>query len=235
MRYMDRASLESLLDKGLSLAEIGRRFGLHESTVGYWVKKHGLRAVCSEKHAAKGTLAKEELEQLVERGASIAEIAETVGRSKGTVRHWLKEYGLKTRRSEWRAASLQEGSSGQEVVMRMCRRHGLTEFRRRSPSGYRCLKCRSEAVSERRRRVKQLLVQEAGGACQICGYRRCLAALEFHHLDPANKRFALSHRGVARSLDKARAEAGKCVLLCANCHVEVEAGVATLCRSDSAA
>jgi len=42
---MDRTSLERLLGQGLSLAEIGRRFGLHESTVGYWVEKHGLKAV----------------------------------------------------------------------------------------------------------------------------------------------------------------------------------------------
>jgi transposase-like protein len=48
MQCMDRASLEQLLDQGLSLAEIGRRFGLHEATVGYWVKKHGLRAVNRE-------------------------------------------------------------------------------------------------------------------------------------------------------------------------------------------
>jgi hypothetical protein len=32
-------------------------------------------------------------------------------------------------------------------------------------------------------------------------------------------------KGVARSLEKARAEPRKCVLLCANCHAEVEAGV----------
>jgi transposase len=37
---VDRASLEQLLGRGLSLAEIGRRFGLHESTVGYWVERY---------------------------------------------------------------------------------------------------------------------------------------------------------------------------------------------------
>jgi len=76
--------------------------------------------------------------------------------------------------------------------------------------------------------VKRLLVEDAGGRCVRCGYDRCVAALEFHHLDPAEKRFALSTRGVARSLEKARVEASKCVLLCANCHAEVEAGVARL-------
>ena len=48
---MDRASLEQLLGQGLSLAEIGRRFGRHEATVSYWVKKHGLEAANRAKHA----------------------------------------------------------------------------------------------------------------------------------------------------------------------------------------
>jgi transposase/5-methylcytosine-specific restriction endonuclease McrA len=232
IHYMEKASLEQLLDGGLSLAEIGRRFGLHESTVGYWVGKHGLQAVATDKHAAKGPLSKDELERLVDDGASIARIAERVKRSKSTVRHWLKEYGLRTHHAEQRHVSVvcvgDPGSSAGDFVVRACPRHGLTTFKRRSPSGYRCLKCRSQAVTERRRRVKQQLVQEAGGACQLCGYDKCLAALEFHHIEPLEKRFALSHRGVARSIDSARAEASKCVLLCANCHAEVESGFAEL-------
>jgi transposase len=225
---MDRTSLEQLLAQGLSLAEIGRRFDLHESTVGYWVDKHGLRAVNRDKFAAKGTLMREDLEPLVECGASIAEIATAVGRSKATVRHWLREYGLTTRRTEWRRTTIAMGDMQPNIVQRECSQHGLTDFKRRSPSGYRCLKCRSEAVARRRRNVKQALVDEAGGACVACGYSRCVAALEFHHLKPAEKKFSLSHRGVTRSMARARAEAGKCVLLCSNCHAEVEAGVRRL-------
>jgi IS30 family transposase len=77
---MDRASLEQLLGQGLSLAEIGRRFGRHEATVSYWVKKHGLEAANGDKHSARGGIAREELEALVGAGKSIAEIAEAVGR-----------------------------------------------------------------------------------------------------------------------------------------------------------
>jgi transposase len=235
MRCMDRASLEQLLGQGLSLAEIGRRFELHESTVGYWVEKHGLRAVNRDKYAARGGLKREELEPLVERGSSIAQIAEAVGLSKTTVRHWLREYGLTTRRGEWRRKSMAEmGDTPMDVVQRECSQHGLTDFKRRSTSGYRCLKCRSDAVARRRRKVKRMLVDEAGGACISCGYSRCIAALEFHHLVPSEKSFSLSHRGVARSLEKAKAEASKCVLLCANCHAEVEAGFIVLTQQDSA-
>jgi transposase/DNA-directed RNA polymerase subunit RPC12/RpoP len=233
---MDRVSLEQMLGEGLSLAEIARRFHLHESTVGYWVSKHNLQAARRDKHASKGGLSREYLDRLVRGGASIAEIAEAVGRSKATVRHWLREYDLKTCRSEQRRQKVADRDVAlADVVTRECPRHGTTEFKRRTPSGYRCLKCRSEAVTERRRRVKQILVEDAGGACRICGYQTCIGALEFHHVDRTDKRFSLSHRGVARSLDKARAEAKKCVLLCANCHVEVEAGIVTLPVRDNAA
>jgi transposase len=218
---MDRESLEQSLGEGLSLAEIGRRVGLHESTVGYWMKKHGLRAVGEEKHAPKGGLRREDLEPLVSAGQSTRQIAEALGRSQTTVRHWLREYGLRTRQAERHYAC----AGKEKRVMLECLRHGMTEFQRRNTGGYRCLKCRSEAVVRRRRRVKQLLVEESGGGCQACGYDRCVRALHFHHIDPADKRFGLSLRGVTRSLAHARSEAEKCILLCSNCHAEVEAGL----------
>jgi hypothetical protein len=90
---------------------------------------------------------------------------------------------------------------------------------------YRCRRCRADAVSRRRRKVKRLLVEEAGGRCRICGYDRFVGALEFHHLDPAGKRLPVSMAGVTLALDFLRDEASRCVLLCSNCHAEVEGGV----------
>lgn len=210
--------------EGLSLAEIGRRVDRHEATVAYWVKKYGLQAVNRDQHMARGGLSRSDLEDLVDRGWSTRQIAEAVDRSQTTVRHWLREYELKTRSAERHYVR-----TGQEKRITLeCPHHGITEFQRRSDGGHRCLKCRSEAVSRRRRLMKQILVEEAGGACQACGYNRCIGALHFHHVDAAGKRFGLSHRGVARSLAKARIEAKKCVLLCSNCHVEVEAGLRQL-------
>ena len=73
-----------------------------------------------------------------------------------------------------------------------------------------------------------MLSREAGGRCALCGYDRYIGALQFHHVDPASKRFSLGTRGLARALGAAREEAAKCILLCGNCHAEVEAGVATI-------
>jgi transposase len=228
---MDRALLEEMLAEGLSLAAMGRRLGVHESTVAYWLERHGLRAVNAERHAARGGLTREELEPLVEQGMSIAQIATTMDRSKATVRHWLRQHELKTlgyaggRRAAEAAEARQAGVSRATMT---CAKHGQTEFVVTGQGYYRCAKCRSAAVSKRRRRVKEILVEEAGGACTLCGYDRCLSALEFHHVDPDEKRFELSRRGVTRSLERARAEAAKCVLLCSNCHAEVEVGFTTI-------
>src|SRR5882762_8561129 len=127
---MDRAVLEGFLGEGLSLAEIGKRVAVHESTVGYWVKKFGLRAVNREKHASRGPVRQDELVSLANAGLSLAQIAEEVGRSKTTVRHWLREYGVTTRRAEQR---LMLADRHREIA-RECPQHGMTVFKRRSRS-----------------------------------------------------------------------------------------------------
>ena len=231
MQCMDRASLEQLLGQGLSLAEIGSRFGRHESTIAYWVDKHGLQAAHRDRHAARGRLTREQLEPLVEQEMSIAEIAAAVDRGKATVRHWLREYDLKTFAQQGRVgehSTRAAKAAGKATVMRSCRRHGVTEFWLEGRGYYRCKRCRMERVSRRRRKMKLILVAEAGGRCVLCGYDRCVGALHFHHVDPSTKRFHLSMQGATRSLAVSRAEMAKCALLCANCHAEVESGLVTL-------
>lgn len=234
---MDRGALKLMLDEGLSLAEIARRSSLHESTVGYWVEKHGLRAVNRDRHAARGGLSKVDLGQLIAGGASIAVIAQTLGRSKTAIRHWLARYGLRTtakagaRAREGTREAKQAGSLEAELA---CPRHGRVRHVRESRGYYRCHACRQESVVRRRRKVKETLVSEAGGRCQLCGYDRCLAALEFHHLDPSAKKFGVAQDGFGRGIERLRAEARKCILLCATCHAEVEAGITRLPPRDHA-
>jgi transposase-like protein len=234
MWRMDRTVLKLLLDQGNSLAAIGRRFDRHEATVSYWVKKHGLEAAYREKHSPRGELALDDLRPLVDSGASIAAIARELGRAQGTVKHWLRHYGLRTSgQSRYRGEESTRAAkaAGTITVKRVCRHHGLTDFWLEGRGYYRCQRCRCEAVIRRRRKIKQILVDDAGGCCVQCGYDRCMAALHFHHLDRASKAFHLSEKGVTRSLASARAEARKCVLLCSNCHAEVESGVAELIES----
>lgn len=65
------------------------------------------------------------------------------------------------------------------------------------------------------------LIVACGGKCNRCGYARNLAALTWHHLDPALKTFNLDVRSLSnRSRDAIDDELRKCILLCANCHAE---------------
>jgi len=223
---MDKQSLELLLGQGVSIERIAKRFGKDPSTVSYWVKKHGLESPHVEKHAAKGGIERERLEELVEAGMTVAEIAAEVGRSRGTVRHWLGRHQLATRHGQGRAARLAARAAkmaGLVTVTMTCIHHGETEFFLEGRGYYRCKRCRSDAVTRRRRKVKAILVAEAGGRCSICGYDGCIGALEFHH--PRPKREAIGCELWRLSPTRSttlRAEAAKCVLLCANCHAEVE-------------
>ena len=224
---MNKASLQLFLDQGLSLEEIGQRVGRHPSTVGYWVQKYGLSAVHKVKHAARGGISREQLAVLIEEGHSFAAIAELVGMSATTVRYWAKKYNLSTAHSERVRQGKESRADGLAIVQMRCKTHGLTDFWLEGRGAYRCMACRVEAVARRRRSVRDTLIAEAGGRCLICAYDRCPAALHFHHLDPATKRFSI-RGGRTPSLARLREEAEKCVLLCSNCHAEVESGVTSV-------
>ncbi|OGG06193.1 hypothetical protein A2872_04460 [Candidatus Gottesmanbacteria bacterium RIFCSPHIGHO2_01_FULL_42_12] len=84
------------------------------------------------------------------------------------------------------------------------------------------------AVTKRRRKLKQMVTEYKGGKCSICGYNKCVWALDLHHRDNSIKEFGLSVRGLTRSWEKIKLEADKCVLVCANCHREIHAGIAQL-------
>lgn len=223
---MDREWLTAQLEAGRSIASIAAEMERDGSTVSYWVRKFGLRSEHAEIHAYRGGLERGDLEALIAGGSSTRQIAEELEVSQSTVRHWLKRYGLQTVRATRRSPDAETG-------LGHCPVHGMTDFGKRSDGCFRCLKCRSQHVSDRRRRVKALLIEEAGGGCSLCAYNRCAAALQFHHLDPELKRFSIGH-GTTMSLAATRAEAAKCVLLCANCHAEVEAGIATLAPAPGA-
>jgi len=221
---MDKDWLEARLEAGDSIEAIAREVDRDASTVAYWVNKHGLRSPHAQRHAPRAPLTREVLEPLVAGGMSIRDIGRELDRSPTTVRHWLRQHGLKTSAAQ---RVRRDGSTVPEAL-RDCPRHGWTWFRLVGGKRYRCARCIVDAVTDRRRRVKEILVEEAGGACAACGYRDCIGVLQFHHLDPSTKRFHLGREGVSRAIDDARAEARKCVLLCANCHTEVELGFRVL-------
>jgi hypothetical protein len=65
---------------------------------------------------------------------------------------------------------------------------------------------------------KELLVERAGGKCVRCGYKECIAALDFHHVDPKTKDINLNTN---LNIDIKLKEIEKCILLCCRCHREL--------------
>ena len=85
-------------------------------------------------------------------------------------------------------------------------------------------RCNSCQVNRHRYKRKQQIVEYLGGECIECGYQKSVTALHAHHLEPTKKKFNISGSH-ARSWEVVKTELDKCVLLCSNCHSELEYGV----------
>ncbi len=107
-------------------------------------------------------------------------------------------------------------------IERECLHHGLSRFRNVTTAPgkrhYKCRKCLQENVTQWRRKHIELVKIERGGACELCGYEKCLKALHWYHRDPTEKLFSPSN--FRSNVAKLRAETEKCDLICANCHIE---------------
>jgi len=87
---------------------------------------------------------------------------------------------------------------------------------------------KNSTESNRRNNIKQTakvrdyINHIKSDGCALCGYKKCLAALEFHHVK-ADKEFTISK--LKRSLPATKREIAKCICICANCHREIHAGM----------
>lgn len=105
------------------------------------------------------------------------------------------------------------------------------EFDTNSKSRIYCYKCSRDSTridKETRKHQKTILrrnmkiqaIKLLGGRCSVCGYDRCVDALECHHENPQEKEFKLGS-GNTMSWREYKAEALKCKLVCSNCHKEI--------------
>jgi hypothetical protein len=85
-----------------------------------------------------------------------------------------------------------------------------------------CRKCYNKAESTllnkrlRTQRSRQRLIDILGGCCNVCGYSKNIAALDFHHIDPSTK------RKQCRDWQRSDFDVSTVILLCRNCHAEIE-------------
>lgn len=149
----------------------------------------------------------EELRNLVNRGLSVREIADEVGKSFTSIRYWLRTHDLKTsKRVEFKCP---------------CGEQDPSKFY--GHKRHICGKCQNAYVLKKGRENRHRIIAHLGGECAGCGYKQCTAAFDVHHLDPTKKdRDFGSSRGWAWA--RIEEELRDCVLLCKNCHAEVHAG-----------
>lgn len=79
------------------------------------------------------------------------------------------------------------------------------------------LKRGRELFREKRQYVSNYKLSKG---CAICGYNKCVKALDFHH--NGDKSFNISRRISGNtSLEEMKKEMDKCTVLCKNCHAEL--------------
>lgn len=75
-----------------------------------------------------------------------------------------------------------------------------------------------------RKNMKLQAIKMLGGKCSVCGYDKCVDALEFHHKNPNEKEFKLGSENTI-SWEEYKNELRKCILVCSNCHKEIHSKI----------
>lgn len=91
-----------------------------------------------------------------------------------------------------------------------------------NPQSY-CKFCFNNIIISSQKDKKTYAIKLKGGKCICCGYNKCITALEFHHLDPSKKDSSI--RFTCSSKERIKKELSFCILVCANCHREIHAGI----------
>jgi predicted transcriptional regulator len=158
---------------------------------------------------------KNELQKLTKRGLSTYKIAEAMGCSQTNVRYWLKKFKLKTESDKPLDFCLACSKKLTGKSTKYCGENCKASYRYSSQPNT------NEYQKRRSKERKLFFIEQKGGCCQKCGYKKNLSALSFHHRSPAEKHFGLEGRKLSNtSIKKLQIEADKCDLLCLNCHAE---------------
>jgi hypothetical protein len=117
----------------------------------------------------------------INQGLSTWKIAEELNTTQPNIRYWLKKYNLQTQRT-----------TNQLNSNRTCLTCNIIQpqdnfYKRGKKYMSHCKTCYQDKYTKARRDNKQKGVDYLGGKCIKCGYNKCIAALEFHHLNPKEK------------------------------------------------
>ena len=158
-----------------------------------------------------------ELKNYIDEGLTTYQIAEATNKGQTTVRYWLKKYELKTKMATAAENGGKCNTCGKELTG-LQRKFCSTKCKYKNANS---IHQTYAAQQKRGLERKKKLIEAKGGECEVCGYNKNYAALEFHHVDPSAKEFNLDMRKLSNSTwERILKEAKKCQLICSNCHAE---------------
>ena len=150
------------------------------------------------------------LKELTSQGLSTYEIAEKMKCGQTNIRYWLKKFNLTTKSLTCKTCG--KNLQGRKIIFCSIKcKHLLPKNKQNNYA----------KQNQRGRERKLNLIKMKGGCCELCGYSKNSAALQFHHEDPTKKEHGLDIRNLSNSTwESCVSELEKCKLLCANCHLE---------------
>lgn len=148
------------------------------------------------------------LKNLVDNGSSVREIAKILGCTRRKVSYWLLKYEMSSKHP---AFCKGEG----KIYKCSCGEIDSNKFYNSKKSI--CIKCHNEYTIKMHQLKKKQGVEYLGGKCKICGFKKYLSSLDFHHLDGLTKDDNFANK-THWSWKRLKIELDKCILLCKNCH-----------------
>ena len=198
--WRDEDTLRRLyVREGKSMGEIARGLGCSTTTVGDWLRRHGIETRTSRVNPPSDRddgLGEENLRRLyVEERLSSTEIAEETGFSRKTVCKWLRLHGIETRSPEESGAGFPSGENHPNW------KGGHEKYR-------------GERWTEQRRKA----LERDNHMCQRCG------VINGWHLDEYGEEVNIHHVRPFRKFDTAEQanDLDNLLTLCKPCHATVE-------------
>jgi hypothetical protein len=120
-----------------------------------------------------------------------------------------------------------QGKNVTEIAKILKRRTDTVRYHTDPIYKEKCLEKKRDYKKKIRAAKKKKIIDRFGAKCQICFYDKCQNSLNFHHIDPSTKCFEVSDAICRLNIpdEDLEKELKKCILICANCHNEIHAGM----------
>jgi hypothetical protein len=112
-----------------------------------------------------------------------------------------------------------DSKDGRHSYCRKCMRKIMNEAYAENPEIFK------KRVLTQKQKLRSLVKEiKSKSKCHFCP-ENTMICLDFHHLDPTNKKSSIAALVNAKNEEALKEEIKKCILLCANCHRKFHVGL----------